>query len=831
MQAGYPCVWLSLWLAVLLPATSIAGPIPALAAIRTTRQIRQLTRDQANRHLPAVLRGVVLFKDESGFFLQDATGAIATDDPALAHQVHPGDLVELEGMTAAPDFAPQMEGRRITILGTTALPVPLRPAFEQMASSELDSQWIEIEGIVHAAVQDEGNAALEVTVSGGNVLARIPSMSSQVAGSLVDSRVRIRGNCGAVYNDRNQWVGVRLFVPGMAEVRVTERGGADPYTLPIRSIAQLHGFNLGQAAGRRVRIRGAVTFAAHGHSLVVADDTDGIYIRTRQTTPLAVGEQVDVVGFLAVGEYTNVMEHAIFRHLAAGRSPKPVQVSPDEVLKGNHDATLVRLQAILLGRSHYADRQVLTLQASAHTFDAEIQTPQASGFTDGLRDGSRLDLTGVCMIQPDESHVPRGFSILLRSPEDIVVLERPSWWTLSRLFTVLALFAAVIAASLAWVAGLRRRVEKQTEIIRTTLESTADGILVIDLGGTVLAYNQKYVEMVRVPESVLQTGDHNQVARAASLHWANPERVLASLQRGVANRDEHFDDVLEFTDGRTYEVHSEPLRVGGKSAGRVWGFRDITDRKRAELELRRAKDVAEAASRAKSEFLANMSHEIRTPMNGMLGMTDLALETELTADQRELLSVVKSSGDSLLTVINDILDFSKIEAGRLDLDSVEFNLRQRVEETIKIFTSAVQRKGLEILTHIEPDVPEFVVADGVRLRQVLTNLVGNSLKFTELGGVTVLVATESREPGSAVLRFTVRDTGIGIPLDKQKVIFEAFEQADGSTARRFGGTGLGLTISSRLVGLMQGRIWVESEPGKGSAFHFTARVGVKTAPA
>src|SRR5260221_8981524 len=177
--------------------------------------------------------------------------------------------------------------------------------------------------------------------------------------------------------------------------------------------------------------------------MVVADSTDAIYIRTRQNTSVPVGDQVDVVGFLAVGEYTNILEHAVFRRLAAGRSPEPVQVSPDEVLKGNHDATLMRVQATLLGRSHYADRQVLTLQSGAHTFDAEIQTPQASIITDGLRDGSRLELTGVCMIQPDESHVPRGFSILLRSPDDIVVLEKPSWWTLSRLLSVLALFAAV----------------------------------------------------------------------------------------------------------------------------------------------------------------------------------------------------------------------------------------------------------------------------------------------------------------------------------------------------------------------------------------------------
>jgi two-component system sensor histidine kinase/response regulator len=521
----------------------------------------------------------------------------------------------------------------------------------------------------------------------------------------------------------------------------------------------------------------------------------------------------------------------------------------------------------------------------------------------------------------------------------------------------LLLLTLAACAGIAWVAFQKRKVQALAGVLRAALDSARAGILVVDNRGRTVACNRRFSEIWKVPESIAASRDGSQALAWACSQLKSPESFLEKVEEVYRNPEADSDDTLNFKDGKTIRRHSVPLRVAGRSVGRIWDFcdiseqvrveealaqertllhtlaeslpdyiyakdtesrfllvntagarmiggvapaevlgrtdfdfypaelasrymaderrvwetgesfinqeepcvdvitgarkwllttkvpfrdasgkirglvglgRDITASKIAAEQLRGAKDEAEAASRAKSEFLASMSHEIRTPMNGILGMIGLALDSDLTAEQREHLGMVRVSAESLLAVLNDILDLSKIEAGKLELESIDFDVRDNLETAVKTFATAAHQKGLELACDIHPDVPARVSGDPARLREVVMNLVGNGIKFTERGEVALEVCVDedgSADEGAVVLRLTVRDTGIGIPQAKQKLVFQAFAQADDSATRKHGGTGLGLTISARLVELMGGRMWLESEAGEGSRFHFTAQFG------
>ncbi len=374
---------------------------------------------------------------------------------------------------------------------------------------------------------------------------------------------------------------------------------------------------------------------------------------------------------------------------------------------------------------------------------------------------------------------------------------------------------------------------KERNLLRTLMDHLPDHVFVKDTASRFVTANSATLRTLgaRSLAEVVGKTDFDFLPHETAAQTYQDEQTVVRTGEALLNREELL---LNRTGQERWLLTTKlPLRDGaGAIVGLVGMSHDITGRKRVEAEWRRAKEAAEAASRAKSEFLARMSHEIRTPMNGILGMTDLALDTELTREQRECLQMVKDSADGLLTVINDILDFSKIEAGKLQLEAAPFPLRDSLDDTVRTLGLRAQQKGLELISRVAPDVPDVLVGDLGRLRQVVVNLVGNAIKFTEKGEVVVNVGLESLSPpraagaGQASLRFSVSDTGIGIPANKLGSIFEPFEQVDGSVTRRYGGTGLGLAISSQLVGLMGGRLEVESTEGKGSRFTFTASFGL-----
>ncbi len=379
----------------------------------------------------------------------------------------------------------------------------------------------------------------------------------------------------------------------------------------------------------------------------------------------------------------------------------------------------------------------------------------------------------------------------------------------------------------------RKRMEAQLSdqlhLVEELIEAIPLPVYMKDAEGRYMRLNRAFEQFFNVPRDhfIGKTLHDLLKPEDAQLHADKDADLYANAGTQTYEAVVHTRDRLQHD---TIYRKAALTRRDGSVYGLLGTIIDITERKAVEAEVMRAKEAAEAASQAKSDFLANMSHEIRTPMNGIIGMTDLALDTALTEEQREFLSIVKSSAEALLTIINDILDFSKIEAGKLMVEHISFDLPRVISESLKTLAMRAHEKHIELVCDISSDLPRHVIGDPSRIRQVLLNLVGNAIKFTDKGEIAVIAKLHTSQQGKITAHIAVRDTGIGIAPDKQQIIFDAFSQEDTSTTRRYGGTGLGLSISRRLVELMGGQMWLDSLPGKGSTFHFSLQLSIDTKP-
>jgi two-component system cell cycle sensor histidine kinase/response regulator CckA len=591
---------------VLAPRAGAAGT-PAgrlqssdyLPLLQQLKEVRALSPEQADLGYPVRVRAVVTYYDPlwKNLFVQDATAGIYANPPEPEVDLHPGQIVNLTGFTGPGHFAPVVLPSRIVAEAQGELPQPREPSFADLASGKEDSQWVAIPGVVRTASLADRQLTLEVALAGGSITVRIPDTDElTTADRLVDAEVRVRGACGAIFNQRRQLLGIRLFTPGLDHVTVIQPAPADSFALPRRKIADLLRFNPDDRHGHRAPIAGVVTYC-RGTLLYLRDETGGVRVDLLEPSAVQPGDQVQALGFPGVDGHTPCLQRSVVRWVAGGPVPDPAPLSPSQALREEADAALVQLQGRLVDRSPREGGQVLVLQADGCTFEARLdqinERPGGPTLIDAEPD-SQLQITGVCVVQFDERLEPRSFQLLLRSPNDVVLLSQPPWWTVRRALWLVVGIAAVALAALGWVVSLRRRIGRQTSLIeqrvrreaaleqryRSLIENANDIVFTLDLAGRFTSLNRAGEALTGYPRE--------QIAGRPLVGLVLPEQAepvahqLAAVQSAAVSPPSEMTVVTK--DGRhlVLEVNARLIEEEGTPLGVQGIARDITQRKQAE---------------------------------------------------------------------------------------------------------------------------------------------------------------------------------------------------------------------------------------------------------
>ena len=610
--AAWHGAWLAAWVSSFLLAWADVEPAFGLGVplvLTNAAAVRSLTPEESARHLPVRLRGVITYYfDPRACFIQDPSAGIFVGNGSTGPRLAPGDLVALEGTTGAGEYAPIVQPAKLEIIGHTNLPAPTRVSYEDLVMGSEDSQWVEIAGLVRAVfaeTRDPTNGVdLEIAVGGDRFTAFVPGITESNLTSLVDCEVKVRGVCSTRFNRQRQLFSIRFLVPFGENIAAEKPAAEDVVAQPARPIGSLLRFTVQPSAyGRRAKVAGTVIMYQPGSSLFVQDKENGLYVRTRQSDPLEPGDRVELVGFPMKGDYTPILEDAIWHKTGSGPEPEPTLIRPDDALGGLHDCQLVTIEGRLLDHAFNNNELVLLLESDDWVFSAHLVCNDPRSPLVKLENGSRLRLTGVCRIEVGDiwragsAWHAKSFRVLLRRPADMQVLKRPPWWTLPRLLWALGVLMIVVIASLVWVGMLRQKVGQQTELIRSQrdvesglkeryqdlFENANDLVYTHDLRGQITSINLAGERLLGSPRAEIIRKNFLdfivEEQRPSAVLW------LKQIVDGAAVSPVEWDFVPTSGGRVQVEISTRLIERGGRQVEVEGIARDVTEHRRLEKEI------------------------------------------------------------------------------------------------------------------------------------------------------------------------------------------------------------------------------------------------------
>lgn len=641
-RCGVICGVLAAGMLAGIAQTVRSAPAPAPTSVEASiltnaAMVRDLSTEVAEQRLPVRLRGVVTFSfDTNSCFVQDATAGIYVGNGQSFTALTVGDVIVVDGVSGPGDYAPIVQPRSVLLVGHTNLPPARRVSYEDLMAGREDSQWVEVEGLVRSAQGDPASQQiLDIATGGGTLSVFVTGSSESNLVQWVDSQVRVRGVCGTWFNKLRQLFGVRLMVPRPEDVVVVEPAATNALLQPVQPIGSLLRFTPKGSHGHRVKVAATVVLHQPGRALFVQDDQHGLYVQARQTEILCPGDRVEVVGFPGRGEYTPMLQAAVWRKIGSGPEPVPSPVRPDEALGGLQDSRLVAIEGRLLDHTHNNNETVLVLEAEGRVFSAYLESSDPVGALTSLETHSRLRLTGVCRIEVGEDWRAgaewraKSFRILLRDAKDVQVLSLPPWWTLTKLLWAVGILAAVVLVSLIWVTLLRRKVIQQTAIIRqqrdleATLkeryqdlfESANDMVYTHDLGGHITSINMAGERALgRDRSQVLQHGLLDFIAeeqRAEAGQW------LADIMDGTAPATVEWDFMTAAGERLRLEISTRLIERDGRQVEVEGIARDVTERRRLE------KEILEVSTREQHRIGHDLHDGVCQQLAGISCLTDI----------------------------------------------------------------------------------------------------------------------------------------------------------------------------------------------------------------